>query len=121
MIKINNVSKSFGATLAVDNISLEIGKGQVVGFLGPNGAGKSTTMRMITGYLAADSGEIEVDGADVIEEPALTKSLIGYLPENNPLYEEMIVRDYLHFTADLRGGMVQAAPIDNIVQETGIA
>jgi len=121
MIKLNNVSKRFGATLAVDNISLNIGKGQVVGFLGPNGAGKSTTMRMITGYLAPDAGEITVDGADVVEESALTKSLIGYLPENNPLYEEMIVRDYLSFTVGLRGGIIEATPIDDVVSQTGIA
>src|SRR3970282_1044179 len=104
MIKLNKVSKSFGATLAVDNISLDVGKGQVVGFLGPNGAGKSTTMRLITGYLVPDGGAITVDGVDVMEEPATTKSLIGYLPENNPLYEDMLVRDYLAFTAALRGG-----------------
>lgn len=89
-----------------------------MGFLGPNGAGKSTTMRMITGYLAPDDGRIAIDGTDVVESPRTTKALIGYLPENNPLYEEMIVRDFLSFTAGLRQ---VANPLDSIVDRTGIA
>ena len=121
MIHLKNVSKSFGATLAVDGVSIDIGKGQVVGFLGPNGAGKSTTMRMIMGYLAPDAGEIAVDGVSVAADSHATKSLIGYLPENNPLYEDMIVGDYLRFAVGLRGDSVSEAPIDEVVHQTGIA
>ncbi len=119
MIELQNVKKSFGDTLAVSDLSLMIGEGQVVGFLGPNGAGKSTTMRMITGFLAPDAGQILVNGESVLENPRATKSLIGYLPENNPLYEEMLVRDYLRFTEQLRPGAGTGA-IERAVAQTGI-
>ncbi len=120
MIELQNVKKSFGETVAVNDLSLTIGEGQVVGFLGPNGAGKSTTMRMIVGFLGPDAGQITVNGESVLENPRATKTLIGYLPENNPLYEEMLVRDSLRFTQRLRAGAGGKDAIARVVEETGI-
>ena len=98
-IKISNLSKNYGSQKAVNNISFSIGKGEVVGFLGPNGAGKSTTMKIITGYLAGDGGEVEVCNEKVNTNSLSTKKKIGYLPEANPLYFDMYVREYLEFVA----------------------
>ena len=120
MIEIQNVKKSFGETVAVNDLSLSIGEGQVVGVLGPNGAGKSTTMRMITGFLGPDTGKIIINGESVVENPRATKSLIGYLPENNPLYEDMLVRDFLRFTEQLRAGAGGAGAVERAVEETSI-
>jgi ABC-2 type transport system ATP-binding protein len=103
MIHIENLTKSYGATTAVRGISFDVGKGQVVGFLGPNGAGKSTTMKVLTGFLLPTSGKVTVKGIDVEEHPVLARRHIGYLPENNPLYEEMMVEDYLAYVAHMRG------------------
>jgi len=103
MIKIENLAKSFGAKRAVDGISFNVERGEVVGFLGPNGSGKSTTMRMITGYYAPDAGRVTVGGRDVVESPLETKRLIGYLPENAAAYPDMSVRGFLGFAAELRG------------------
>jgi len=102
LVEINNLHKSFGEAQAVNGISFSIPKGQVVGFLGPNGAGKSTTMRMMMGYLQPSKGEIFVCGTDVVAAPVAAREQVGYLPENNPLYEEMMVIDYLNFIADIR-------------------
>jgi len=103
MIKIENLAKSFGAKRAVDGISFNVERGEVVGFLGPNGSGKSTTMRMITGYYAPDSGSVSVGGHDVVDSPLQAKRLIGYLPENAATYADMSVRGFLEFAAELRG------------------
>ena len=103
MIKIENLVKTFGAKRAVDGISFNVERGEVVGFLGPNGSGKSTTMRMITGYYAPDGGKVSVGGHDVTESPLETKRLIGYLPENAAAYTDMTVRGFLEFAAELRG------------------
>jgi ABC-2 type transport system ATP-binding protein len=102
MIHIENLTKSYGATPAVRGISFDVGKGQVVGFLGPNGAGKSTTMKVLTGFLEASSGVVQVKGIDVRKNPVEAKKHIGYLPENNPLYEEMMVEEYLEYVAGMR-------------------
>ncbi|MEI6126579.1 MAG: ATP-binding cassette domain-containing protein, partial [Pseudomonadota bacterium] len=102
MIEVENLSKSYGTTKALQNISFRIEKGEVVGFLGPNGAGKSTTMRILTCYLAADSGTARIAGLDINKSPVEVKRRIGYLPENNPLYMDMGVRDYLSFIAKMR-------------------
>ncbi|MFC4262717.1 gliding motility-associated ABC transporter ATP-binding subunit GldA [Ferruginibacter yonginensis] len=110
-IKVHQLSKNYGAQKAVNNISFEINKGEIVGFLGPNGAGKSTTMKMITGYLVADEGTILVDGIDVAKDVVAAKSKIGYLPEANPLYADMYVREYLHFVAGVH-------QLKNIKQQT---
>src|SRR6185295_149492 len=96
------VSKRFNGIAAVDGVSFTVGRGEVVGFLGPNGAGKSTTMRMITQYLDPDEGTIQFDGVPIAEAAEAAKSRIGYLPENNPLYSEMLVSEYLAFVARLR-------------------
>src|ERR1700741_4299567 len=103
MIKIENLVKSFGAKRAVDGISFNVERGEVVGFLGPNGSGKSTTMRMITGYYTPSSGKVSVGGHDVAESPLEAKRLIGYLPENAAAYEDMTVQGFLGFAAELRG------------------
>jgi ABC-2 type transport system ATP-binding protein len=100
-IKVDQVVKIYGAQKAVNNISFEVKQGEIVGFLGPNGAGKSTTMKMITGYLFPDGGKIEVCGILVEGEGIATKQKIGYLPELNPLYQDMFVREYLEFIAGL--------------------
>jgi ABC-2 type transport system ATP-binding protein len=103
MITVENLTKSFGPKLAVDNISFRVQKGEVLGFLGPNGAGKSTSMRMVTGYLPPSSGKMSVCGFDVIDQPLQSKSKIGYLPENAPIYSDMSVFGFLTFCAELRG------------------
>jgi len=103
MIKVENLSKSFGPKLAVDNISFSLERGEVLGFLGPNGAGKSTTMRMITGFIPPNSGKVTVGGYSILGNPISAKSLIGYLPENAPSYADMTVSGFLNFTAELRG------------------
>uniref|UniRef100_A0A7C6AEZ1 ATP-binding cassette domain-containing protein n=1 Tax=candidate division WOR-3 bacterium TaxID=2052148 RepID=A0A7C6AEZ1_UNCW3 len=102
MIEVKDLSKHFGLTRAVDDISFSIGKGEIVAFLGPNGAGKTTTMRMLTGYLIPTKGRCLINGIDVIEEPIKTKELIGYLPEDNPLYPDMKVYEYLEFVGEIR-------------------
>ncbi len=103
MIEVRNLVKAFGDKLAVDHISFEVAKGEVLGFLGPNGAGKSTTMRVIAGYLPASSGEVRVGGVKVDVAPLKIKRQIGYLPENAPSYGEMDVLGFLRFAGELRG------------------
>lgn len=102
MIRLSEVTRRFGDIVAVDNVSLFVKPGEIVGFLGPNGAGKTTTMRMITGYLLPDKGLIEVGGVDVIGYPEVAKRKIGYLPEDNPLYEDMTPYEYLEYGAVMR-------------------
>ena len=103
MIKVENLSKSFGPKLAVDGVSFTVERGEVLGFLGPNGAGKSTTMRMITGFIPPSDGRITVGGFDMVANPIPAKRLIGYLPENAPSYADMTVEGFLSFAAELRG------------------
>ena len=103
MISVESVSKRYGGVTAVDRLSFGVERGEVVGFLGPNGAGKTTTMRMITGTLQPDEGAVLLDGVSVTDDPLAAKRRIGYLPEANPLYDELIVAEYLDYVADLRG------------------
>lgn len=103
MIKIDHLVKNYGTNCAVDDVSFEIAQGEIVGFLGPNGAGKSTTMNMITGYLSSSSGSITIDGVDVLENPLAAKKMVGYLPEQPPLYLDMTVAEYLNFAYELKG------------------
>ena len=103
MIKIEHLTKNYGSNLAVDDICVEIGRGETVGFLGPNGAGKSTTMNILTGCLSATAGRVSVDGIDMMADPIGVKRLIGYLPEQPPVYPDMTVEEYLNFTYDLKG------------------
>jgi ABC-2 type transport system ATP-binding protein len=114
-ISVQNLSKAYGVQKAVDNISFEVKTGEVVGFLGPNGAGKSTTMRIITCYQAATAGDVVLDGLSVKEDPDRVKRKIGYLPENNPLYYEMAVIDYLKFCAEIQG--VEKSEIEARIKE----
>src|SRR5258708_5469700 len=103
MISIEGLTKTYGATRALRGVSFEVPRGQVVGFLGPNGAGKTTTMRILAGYAVPTAGTAKVAGIDVVLDPIATRRKIGYLPENNPLYEEMMVLDFLQFVARVRG------------------
>jgi ABC-2 type transport system ATP-binding protein len=103
MIKVENLTKAFGPKLAVNNISFSVERGEVLGFLGPNGAGKSTTMRMITGFIPPSEGKASVGGYDVATDPIPAKRLLGYLPENAPVYVDMTVRSFLGFCAELSG------------------
>lgn len=102
MVEVRNLTKRYGANLAVDHVSFTIEEGSIVGFLGPNGAGKSTTMNIITGYLAASGGTVTIDGHDVQQEPEEAKKCVGYLPEMPPLYLDMTVEEYLRFAAELK-------------------
>ncbi len=103
MIKIEHLVKRYGANYALNDVSLEIGEGEIVGLLGPNGAGKSTMMNILTGYLAATSGEVEIGGYNIEEEPIKAKTLIGFLPEQPPVYPDMTVMEYLNFVYELKG------------------
>jgi ABC-2 type transport system ATP-binding protein len=103
MIEVRGITKSFGTMRALDNVSFQINQGEILGFLGPNGAGKSTTMKIITTFLAADEGNVKVDGIDVLENPLDVRRRIGYLPENVPLYLDMNVHEYLKFVGQARG------------------
>lgn len=102
MISVSNLSKRFGQFVAVDNLSFEVQPGEVLGVLGPNGAGKTTTMRMVTGYVPPSAGRVRIGGHDLYDRPVAAKKLIGYLPENPPLYPEMTVGRYLRFVAALK-------------------
>src|SRR5690349_3946531 len=122
LLLLDTVSKRFGDVTAVDQVSFRVDPGQVVGFLGPNGAGKSTTMRLITQYYEPDAGTITLDGTPLAEAGRAAKRRIGYLPENNPLYPDMLVSDYLTFIADLREleGPSRDRAIDESVTATGV-
>ena len=102
MIEIRNLVKTYGKVTALDDVSFDVGKGEILGFLGPNGAGKSTAMNIITGYLAPTSGSVIVDGIDVADKPLEVRKMIGYLPEQPPLYGDMTVNEYLNFICDLK-------------------
>lgn len=102
MIEVKNIVKKYGDKYAVNDISFTIEDGEIVGFLGPNGAGKSTTMNIMTGYLSANSGTAVIDGVDILENPTEAKKLIGFLPEQPPLYMDMTVKEYLNFMYDLK-------------------
>ena len=119
-ISISNLSKNYGIQKAVNNISFNVNKGEIVGFLGPNGAGKSTTMKMITGYLDADAGNIQVCGINVTKNNVESKKKIGYLPEANPLYFEMYVREYLLFTAGVHQLKNSKERTEEIIKTVGL-
>lgn len=120
-ISIEAVSKHYGTQKAVNNISFSLKPGEIVGFLGPNGAGKSTTMKMMTGYLQPDGGKITVNGISVQDQPLEVKKKIGYLPEANPLYYEMYVKEYLHFIAGVHGlGKKTKERVNAVIAMTGL-
>ena len=118
-IEVNNISKSYGAQKALENISFSIKKGEIVGFLGPNGAGKSTLMKILTTYIAANEGSASVNGFDVNSQARAVQQSIGYLPEHNPLYLDLYVREYLAFNADVY--KVAKSRIEEVVQLTGLS
>src|SRR5574338_1023407 len=119
-IEVKNLLKVYGEQKAVNNISFKVNKGEIVGFLGPNGAGKSTTMKIITGYLQQTSGEAFVSGINVAESPIETKKRIGYLPEANPLYYDMYVREYLGFIAEVHGLSNRNQAVEDAIQIVGL-
>jgi ABC-2 type transport system ATP-binding protein len=118
-IEVNNISKSYGAQKALNNISFSIQKGEIVGFLGPNGAGKSTLMKILTTYIASDEGVAAVNGFDVSTQEKDVQQSIGYLPEHNPLYLDLYVREYLDFNADVY--KVAKSRIEEVIQLTGLS
>lgn len=119
-ITVNNLTKNYGAQKAVDDISFTVNKGEIVGFLGPNGAGKSTTMKIITGYLPASAGSTTVCGIPVIENSNETKKKIGYLPEANPLYYDMYVREYLDFITNIHTVKNKKEKIEEVIKTVGL-
>jgi len=121
-IIVENLTKNYGLQKAVDNISFEVKTGEVVGFLGPNGAGKSTTMKMITCFMAPDEGNISLNNHSIHTDADIIKSKIGYLPENNPLYGEMAIVDYLHFCAEIHGVKEEDVPgrIKEMIEKCGL-
>ena len=120
-IEVKDLVKVYGEQKAVDSISFTVGKGEIVGFLGPNGAGKSTTMKILTGYLGQDGGEASVCGISVREKPLETKKKIGYLPEANPLYPDMYVREYLGFIADIHHIPNKRQRIEAVITLVGLS
>lgn len=120
-ISVKDVVKIYGTQRALDGISFEVSSGEIVGFIGPNGAGKSTTMKIITGYLSEFEGEVLVNGLDVKKDALAVKKMIGYLPELNPLYPEMYVREYLEFIArTYRIDKPIAEAVDDVIVRTGL-
>ena len=117
-IKVTTVSKIYKTQKALDNVSFSADKGQIIGFLGPNGAGKSTMMKILTGFIKPTTGEVFVDEINVLEHPSDVQKIIGYLPEHNPLYEEMFVREYLQFQASIF--KVDKSQVENCIEQVGL-
>ncbi len=122
MIEVSNVVKDYGALRAVDRISFSVNEGEIVGFLGPNGAGKSTTLKMLTDYLTPTAGKIEINGLDMSKDSLKIREWIGYLPEHNPLYEDLTAFDYLRFVANIRNLSDKDfnSRIEQVIEECGI-
>lgn len=119
-IVVSGLQKKFGTQLVVNDVSFTLQKGEIVGFLGPNGAGKSTTLKMITGYIKPDAGTIYVEGISVQEQPLQVRKKLGYLPEANPLYYEMFVREYLHFIAGVHKIQGADEAVERVIALTGL-
>lgn len=119
-ISVKNLSKYYGEQAAVNDISFEAKKGEILGFLGPNGAGKSTTMKIITGFIPASAGEVEVGGLNIKEHPMKVRKLVGYLPEHNPLYLDMYVREYLEFVGKIYKVPQLKQRVDEMIQMVGL-
>ena len=122
MIEVENLTKKYGSHVAVDNLSFRVERGMIYGFLGPNGAGKSTTMNMMTGYIAATSGTVKINGYDILKNPEQAKKSIGYLPELPPVYPDMTVYEYLKFVAELKKVKKneRQAQIEDVMKQTRI-
>ncbi len=119
-VKITNLTKTYGDQIVLDNISFEVGESEILGFLGPNGAGKTTTMKIITGSLFPDSGEVNVSGFDVFSDVEEVKKRVGYLAEHNPLYSEMYVKEFLLFIAGVYGVKDKAGKVREMIKLTGL-
>ena len=119
-IKVKNLSKHYQQQKAVDEISFEAKPGKILGFLGPNGAGKSTTMKMLTGYLAPTAGDAEICGKSILTEDLAVKRLIGYLPENTPLYNDMYIKEFLSFVGETYGIANLSNRVDEVIKEVGL-
>jgi ABC-2 type transport system ATP-binding protein len=119
-IEVSQLTKKYGQQVAVNKLSFAVAPGEIVGFLGPNGAGKSTTMKMITGFLRPDEGSAEICGTDVQQDPVSVKKQIGYLPENNPLYIDLFVREYLGFVADLHQVKNKKEAVEQTIHKVGL-
>lgn len=117
---VSELSKKYGDQVAVDHISFQVNKGDILGFLGPNGAGKSTTMKMITSYITPSEGNVDIDGISIYDNPIGVRKKIGYLPENNPLYNDMYVVEFLSFIAEVHGIKSPRARIDEVIALTGL-
>ena len=117
-ITVSNISKEYGQQKALDKVSFSLSKGEIVGFLGPNGAGKSTLMKILTTYLDASEGAAKVNGHSVDQAPKAVQKSIGYLPEHNPLYLDMYVREYLSFNAEIYG--VAQSEVEAVIEKTGL-
>ncbi len=120
MLEVKKLRKEYGSQVAVADLSFEVGDGVILGFLGPNGAGKSTTMKMICGYIPPTSGTALVNGYDILDEPLEVRKIIGYLPENNPLYLDMYVREYLSFVAQIHHIKGSKKVIEELIEQTGL-
>ena len=120
MIKIEHISKLYGEQRALDDVSFNVAQGEIVGLLGPNGAGKSTLMKIITCYLPPTEGEVTVDGHSIYDDTLAVRRCIGYLPEHNPLYLDMYVREYLRFAAGLSGEKERTRRADEMIELTGL-
>ena len=122
MIQAKSLTKSYGSRIAISEVSFTVNKGEIVGFLGPNGAGKTTTMKILTGYMAPNKGEVCLDGINVFKEPFLAKKKLGYLPEAPPVYTDMIVEDYLHYVAKLKLCSKQEIPklVESAIERVGL-
>ncbi len=119
-IEIFNIRKRYGNQVVLPSLSMSVGGGEIVGFLGPNGAGKSTTMKIITGFVVPDSGSVSVCGVDMLKNPIEAKRRIGYLPEHNPLYPDMYVREYLDFVAGVYKIPSRRARVDEVIEQVGL-
>lgn len=122
MIELSNITKNYGNKTVLKGISLFVKRGEILGLLGPNGAGKSTTMRIIAGYMPPTSGTIRVAGYDIVKQPVTAKRFIGYLPENPPLYKDMTVKDFISYSAELKGfkGREKSLRVNKVMEEVGV-
>ncbi|MDH5365783.1 MAG: gliding motility-associated ABC transporter ATP-binding subunit GldA [Cyclobacteriaceae bacterium] len=121
-VEVTHLTKTFNRQKAVNDISFEVSKGEILGFLGPNGAGKSTTMKIATSYIPPTSGHVKICGFDVVDNPMKVKEVVGYLPEHNPLYLEMYVREYLHFVGGIHGlkGIQLKSRVEEMIDLCGL-
>ena len=121
MIQVEQLTKTYGTTTAIQNVSFQVGRGEIVGFLGPNGAGKSTTMRILAGAIGATSGGATIGGLDVFSNARQVKAMLGYLPEVPPLYADMTVRSYLKYAAQLKGTERPAQAVERVISRVGLS